>query len=160
MTRVTILSIFCALIVAVINLKGDGDLKVEKTYFNLEKYEESYKKEVELIAELSAPKEQEVVLEEVAAPVDLGPVLELTTESQLSGQKLYRKCITCHGKHANGKKSQKAPKLAGQYDWYIADKIKQMQDGIWENKVMYPYIKNLSNQDIKDLAAFLSAYQW
>ena len=57
-------------------------------------------------------------------------------------------------------KVPKAPRLAGQFSWYIADKIKQMQDGVWENKVMYPYIKNLSDQDRKDLGEFLSAYKW
>ena len=158
MARVTVLLIVSTLIVIILNLKDGQNLEVNNTYFNLDKYSEDYAAEQELIAELSAPKVEEEIVEEVVEKLE--PVLELTTETQLRGQKLYAKCITCHGKHANGKKSQKAPKLAGQYDWYIADKIKQMQDGIWENKVMYPYIKKLSAQDIKDLAAFISTYQW
>ena len=159
MARVTVLLIISTLIIVVLNLKGGQKLEVQKDFFHISSYEKNYHAEQDLIAELNAPKVKEkMIVEEVVEKLE--PVLELTTESQIRGQKLFGKCITCHGKHANGKKSQKAPKLAGQYDWYIADKIKQMQDGIWENKVMYPYIKKLSAQDIKDLSAFLSAYEW
>ena len=158
MQRVTVLLIFSTLVIVVLNLKSGQNLQVDKSFFNEKKYSESYHAEQELISELSAPKVEEEIVEEVVKKIE--PTVELTTESQLRGQKLYSKCITCHGKHGNGKKSQKAPKLAGQYDWYIADKIKQMQDGVWENKVMYPYIKKLTDQDRKDLGAFLSAYKW
>ncbi len=158
MQRVTVLLVFLTLIIIVLNLKSGQNLEVEKSFFDLEKYSKSYHAEKDLIAELSAPKVVEEIVEEVVENIE--PIVELTTESQIRGQKLYSKCITCHGKHGTGKKSQKAPKLAGQYDWYIADKIKQMQDGIWENKVMYPYIKKLTAQDRQDLGAFLSAYKW
>lgn len=159
MTRISVLLIFATLIVVVLNFKNGQSLKVGQGYFNLKNYEEKYHQEQTLIAELQAPKEEvEAVVAEVVE--EAGPVLQLTTDSQLRGQKLFAKCTTCHGKNADGKKSQKAPKIAGQYDWYIADKIKQMQKGIWNNKVMMPYIKNLSDQDIKDLAAYLSAYNW
>ena len=158
MARVSVLLVFSTLIIIVLNLSSGRNLKVEKSFFNEKNYSDNYHAEKDLIAELSAPKEEEEIVEEVVKKIE--PTVELTTESQVRGQKLYSKCITCHGKHGTGKKSQKAPKLAGQYDWYIAAKIKQMQDGIWENKVMYPYIKKLSGEDIKDLAAFLSAYQW
>ena len=37
--------------------------------------------------------------------------------------------------HAQGSRSLKRLRnLAGQFSWYIADKIKQMQDGVWENQ--------------------------
>lgn len=158
MQRVTVLLVFLTLMVVVLNLKSGQKLTVEKSFFNMNKYTESYHAEKDLIAQLQAPKVEEKIVEEVVA--ELEPTVELTTESQLRGQKLFAKCVTCHGKNATGKQSQKAPKLAGQYDWYIADKIKQMQDGVWDNKVMIPYIKNLTDQDRKDLGAFLSAYKW
>ena len=159
MGRITVLLIFSTLIIVVLNLKSGQNLQVEKKFFNLDNYEKSYDAEQTLISELTSPKvEEKEIVEEVIE--NLEPVIELTTDSQKRGQKLYSKCITCHGKHGTGKKSQKAPKLAGQYSWYIADKIKQMQDGIWENKVMYPYIKKLSAQDREDLGNFLSAYKW
>ena len=158
MQRVTVLLIFLTLMIVVLNLKSGQKLKVEQSFFDMAKYAEHYHAEKKLIADLQAPKVEEKVVEEVVEKIE--PTVELTTESQIRGQKLFGKCITCHGKHGTGKKSQKAPKLAGQFDWYIADKIKQMQDGVWENKVMYPYIKNLSDQDRKDLGAFLAAYKW
>ena len=158
MTRVTIFVFFLVLFVIVLNLRDQENLAVSNSYFNFNEYKKSYDKEVELIAHLNAPKVVEKVEEEVQMKEE--PKVVLTTESQTRGQALYGKCITCHGKHGMGKKSQKAPKIAGQYDWYIYDKIVSMQKGIWENKVMYPYIKKLSDQDVKDLAAFLSAYKW
>ena len=159
MTRVTVFVSFVVFFIIVLNLRNQESLTVSNKYFNFDDYEKSYHEKVELIASLRAPKIEEKVAEE-ASTAKKEPVLVLTTESQKKGQVLYKKCITCHGKHGNGKKSQKAPKIAGQYDWYIYDKIVSMQKGIWKNKVMFPYIKKLSDQDVKDLAAFLSSYKW
>ena len=158
MTRVVVLTIFTLIAISLLNLRDGDPSKASKSYFNIDEYSKSYQAEVDLQAELAAPKVVEV--KEEMVEVKKEPEVILTTETQLRGQKLYKKCITCHGPHGQGKKSQKAPRLAGQFSWYIADKIKQMQDGVWENKVMYPYIKNLSDQDRKDLGEFLSAYKW
>ena len=158
MTRVLVLTIFTLIAISVLALRDGDSAKVSNKYFNINEYSKNYHSEVKLREELAAPKVVEEVVEEM--PVKKEPEIVLTTESQVRGQKLFKKCITCHGPHAQGKKSQKAPKLAGQFSWYIADKIKQMQDGVWENKVMYPYIKNLSDQDRKDLGEFLAAYKW
>ena len=57
-------------------------------------------------------------------------------------------------------KVSKSSKASGQYAWYVSDKIKQMQDGVWENKVMYPYIKKLTAQDREDLGNYIAAYKW
>jgi cytochrome c553 len=157
-TRVVVLTIFTLIAIAVLSLRNGGTGKSVSNYFDLDQYSKKYHAEIALQKELAAPKIAEIV--EEAEEVSKEPELVLTTESQIRGQKLFKKCITCHGPHGQGKKSQKAPKLAGQFSWYIADKIKQMQDGVWENKVMYPYIKNLSAQDRKDLGDFLSAYKW
>lgn len=75
------------------------------------------------------------------------------------GAKLYKKCISCHGKDGYGKKSQKAPSIAGQYDWYIIDQVTQIRDKKRENKntkKMYPFVKKLSDGDIKALADYIS----
>jgi cytochrome c553 len=75
------------------------------------------------------------------------------------GAKLYKKCITCHGKDGMGKKSQKAPMIAGQYDWYIVSQIESIISKKRFNnnaKKMYPFVKNLSDKEIKDLAAYIS----
>ena len=76
------------------------------------------------------------------------------------GAKLYKKCVSCHGKDGMGKKSQKAPMVAGQYDWYVENQIKLIKTGKRKSgnaKKMVAFVKNLSAQDIKDLAAYISA---
>jgi len=69
-----------------------------------------------------------------------------------------RKCMSCHGKKAEGKKSQKAPRLAGQHAWYIEDQVKLIRDKkrtSGHSKRMYPFVKKLTNAEIKELADYL-----
>lgn len=74
------------------------------------------------------------------------------------GQQLYAKCIQCHGQNGEGNPKMKAPKIAGQHDWYIISSIKQFKAGVErKNPTMKPFIKNLSDSDIADLAAFISS---
>ena len=76
------------------------------------------------------------------------------------GEVLFRKCVSCHGKDGYGKKSQKAPLIAGQYDWYVESQIMQIRDEKRVNKntkKMYPFVKKLSDGEIGDLAAYISS---
>jgi cytochrome c553 len=79
-----------------------------------------------------------------------------------NGGKLYKKkCVTCHGKQGEGKKSQKAPKLAGQHDWYLYEQLVATQSGKRNNPKMMPFVKGLSDQDLKDLSSYISsAFPW
>lgn len=76
-----------------------------------------------------------------------------------SANSLYkRKCMSCHGKKAEGKKLQKAPRLAGQHAWYIEDQVKLIRDKkrtSGHSKKMYPFVKKLTNAEIKELADYL-----
>jgi cytochrome c553 len=76
-----------------------------------------------------------------------------------SANSLYkRKCMSCHGKKAEGKKSQKAPRLAGQHAWYIEDQVKLIRDKkrtSGHSKRMYPFVKKLTDKEIKELAKYL-----
>jgi cytochrome c553 len=73
------------------------------------------------------------------------------------GKELYASCVQCHGENGLGNVEKNAPKIAGQFDWYIISSIEAFQAGKdRKNPDMLPYIKNLSSQDIKDLAAFVS----
>ena len=71
------------------------------------------------------------------------------------GKGLYKKCISCHGKQGEGKKAQKAPKLAGQYEWYTVKQLQYMKSKKRINKAMNPYVKNLNDKDFADLAAYI-----
>ncbi len=73
------------------------------------------------------------------------------------GQTLYQNCVSCHGTNGEGNVAEKTPRVAGQHDWYIISSIKALQAGKErKNPEMLPYIKNLSDRDIEDLAAYLS----
>lgn len=73
------------------------------------------------------------------------------------GKTLYSSCVQCHGEDGRGNVTEEAPKIAGQYDWYIVSSIEQFRAGVErKNPKMLPFIKNLSQQDIEDLAAYIS----
>lgn len=79
-----------------------------------------------------------------------------------NGKALFKKCTSCHGKDGYGKKSQKAPLLAGQYDWYVEGQIKDIRDKKRVNKntkKMLPFVKNLTDSDIADLSLYISKLQ-
>jgi cytochrome c553 len=73
------------------------------------------------------------------------------------GAELYKQCILCHGDKGDGNVAQKAPRISGQYDWYV---LKQLQDmkaqKIRKNPIMTPFLAKLSESDMKDLAAYIS----
>jgi len=99
------------------------------------------------------PKEEVIVVKAVFK-------VDLNTEGLRRGNKLYSKCIVCHGKLGEGKKSQNAPKIGGQFEQYIVTQIKNIKSGIRVNKVMNPYVKRLSVQDINDLGEYIAKLPW
>ena len=68
-------------------------------------------------------------------------------------------CAACHG--AQGKSiASDWPNLAGQNQRYIAEQLKYFQQGERENVLMMsviPYLKNLSDGELLDIAAFYSS---
>ena len=82
----------------------------------------------------------------------------ITAQSQNveKGAQLYGTCIQCHGEKGLGNVKEKAPRIAGQYDWYVYTQLVNFKAKKRKNEKMYPFIKNLSDQDYKDLAAFVS----
>ncbi len=73
-----------------------------------------------------------------------------------NGAKLYGTCIQCHGQNGQGLVDQKAPRIAGQHDWYVYTQLVNFKAKKRINDKMYPFIKDLSEKDFKDLAAFVS----
>jgi cytochrome c553 len=73
------------------------------------------------------------------------------------GAELYKQCIACHGDKGDGNPALKAPRLSGQYDWYVLKQLQDMKAGkIRKNPAMMPFLAKLSEQDMKDLAAHIS----
>jgi cytochrome c553 len=82
----------------------------------------------------------------------------LAVASVEKGKELYTSCVQCHGDKGLGNAAEQAPMIAGQYDWYIISSVKAFKAGVErKNPKMLPYIKNLSDQDITDLAAYVSS---
>ena len=72
-------------------------------------------------------------VEDVAAYVASlpAPKPEPTVEGNAeAGKKAYAPCVACHGENGEGSKSLNAPRLSGQYDWYLVRQIKNFQLGI------------------------------
>lgn len=72
------------------------------------------------------------------------------------GAELYKTCIQCHGDQGLGLVEKNAPRIAGQYDWYIVTSLKAFKSGERKNPEMLPFIKGLSEKDFADLAAYIT----
>lgn len=158
MTRLIVfLSVMTALVLGLV-LFSYKSLPVVNDKFNITKTAESYEKQSHLIETLLAPKEKVVEVE--VEIKEYAPVVDLNTPQLVSGHKLYNQCISCHGKGGEGKTSQKAPFIGGQFDWYIEKQLTDMKAGVRVNLVMNPILKGLNAQDIKDLSAYVSKLPW
>ncbi len=62
-------------------------------------------------------------------------------------------CAACHGV-AGVSINPLWPSLAGQQELYLVKQIKAFRDGEREEITMQPFVQNLSDQDVADLAAF------
>lgn len=64
-------------------------------------------------------------------------------------------CASCHGADGNSAVSG-FPKLAGQHADYMYHSLKDYKSGKRKNPIMAGQVANLSDQDMKDLAAYFS----
>ena len=65
-------------------------------------------------------------------------------------------CVACHGQKGVSQISQ-WPSLAGQKAGYLVVQIRAFRDGARKSPEMAPFVDNLSDQDIAELASFYSA---
>lgn len=72
-----------------------------------------------------------------------------------AGKEKSAVCAACHG--ADGiSPTPMFPVLAGQHETYLVAALEQYRDGQRKNATMAPMAANLSDQDIKDLAAYFA----
>ena len=155
--RLILFCLFLIGVVVVLNFKAHKDVGLSNQRFDFEKTKSQYFEKQQIIAKKTLPENEKL---ETPPTQKLIPLVELSSEELKRGHALYKKCIACHGKAGEGKKSQKGPALGGQFDWYIEEQIVLIQKGKRINKVMLPYVKRLSSQDVKDLAAYISKLPW
>ena len=155
MTRLIIFAISVISLIGILSLRKFKEEAVSNKKFSYVEEEKDWKK---FKAAINPVKKKKKAVAQ--APVATGVVVVLDTEELKNGKKLYAKCIVCHGKYGEGKPAQKAPKIAGQYAWYLEEQVVNIQKGIRVNKVMMPYVKNLSPQDISDISAYVAKLPW
>lgn len=72
-----------------------------------------------------------------------------------SGEQLSQQCIGCHGVKGNSQMPSR-PTLAGQQESYLKNQLYAFAKGTRNNVMMQNIAKNLSDDDIKQLAQFFS----
>lgn len=70
-----------------------------------------------------------------------------------AGQAKAATCTACHGLNGNSINPE-WPSIAGQNAHYIRDQTTRIRDGQRPSPLMQPLVKDLTDQDIADLAAF------
>jgi cytochrome c553 len=80
---------------------------------------------------------------------------DATANSVGRGATLALRCTMCHGER--GMSEANSPNLAGQYASVIYKQLIDFQTGARTNAVMSPMAVNLSDQDMRDLAAYYAS---
>lgn len=158
MTRLTVFLGFCLSLCLIISLSAYKNKPISNEKFDYKSEKMAYDKMQAKITALQNPvkeKEVEEVVEEKKAFV-----VTLDTPALENGFKVYKKCVVCHGKEGQGKKSQNAPKIGGQMDWYLEKQITDMKNKVRLNPKMFPYVKNLTASEIKNVSLYLSKFPW
>lgn len=66
-------------------------------------------------------------------------------------------CFACHGPGGNGAINPAWPKLAGQGSGYVYAQLKLLKAGTRVSPIMMAQVGSLSDQDMRDLAAYFSS---
>ena len=77
----------------------------------------------------------------------------LATRKGASGQA----CVDCHGADGNNPLDDSYPKLGGQYYDYLEHALQQYRSGAREHALMSQQAKDLSDQQIADLAVYFGS---
>lgn len=98
------------------------------------------------------------VLPDVISRPDTDPA------SVARGKSLYQVCAACHGENGMGNPANRAPRLKGQYPWYLESQLRNFRAGIrgvddkdTDGQVMQPMSLTLQNdQAVADVVAYIS----
>lgn len=71
------------------------------------------------------------------------------------GKELSATCAACHGADGNST-IETNPILAGQYESYLVRALQDYRSGARQNAIMAGFAAALSDQDIRDLAAYFA----
>ena len=80
-----------------------------------------------------------------------------TSGNAAAGAAKSRPCAACHGMDGDQTIDGQYPRLAGPYADYLLHALQQYKNGRRDNAIMAGFVKDLSTQDMADLAAFYAA---
>ena len=88
----------------------------------------------------------------------IGPAAAVDLEK---GKEINGTCAACHGEFGVGGKKGEYPRLAGQRVKYIENQLRNFRARTRINIPMFPYTqeRELSDEDIKDVAAYLAGVE-
>jgi cytochrome c553 len=90
-----------------------------------------------------------------ALMVSAGAVLAANPE--LGRQKAEQVCASCHGKDGNTPIDPSYPKLAGQHKDFLERALLDYRSEARKNAIMVAQAKQLTRDDVRNLAAYYSA---
>lgn len=99
----------------------------------------------------------------ITAPVAISLLALATTPATgagnpAAGKEKSQTCAACHGPEGNGPNTQ-YPRLAGQHESYLYHSLKAYKSGDRQDPVMSGMVSGLSDQDMRDLAAFYASQE-
>lgn len=108
-------------------------------------------------AQEAAPAPAEPVASAEAAPAAAAAPAVPTGNAE-AGRPLIYTCQGCHGitGYKNAYPSFKVPMIGGQSSEYLAQALREYRDGKRKHPTMQAQAQSFSDQDIADIAAFLS----
>lgn len=78
------------------------------------------------------------------------------------GADVFAICEACHGEQAEGNEDLEAPKLAGQFNWYLTTQLKNFRAGYrgtheedLNGQVMQGMAADLEDQEIADVVGYI-----
>lgn len=95
-----------------------------------------------------------------SAPVAAAPAAAAATSGDATrGKGLTYTCRGCHGVtgYKNAYPSYHVPKLGGQSETYLNNALKEYREGKRKHPTMQAQAESFSEQDIADIAAYLSS---
>ena len=81
-----------------------------------------------------------------------------TLKSITLGKKISSQCVACHGDNGISV-IEEAPNLAGQKELYIWNQLRDYKSGKRQNEMMSVIAKNLSEEEMKDVAAYYGQFK-
>lgn len=72
-----------------------------------------------------------------------------------SGKEVSKQCVSCHGEDGNSP-TPNFPRLAGQHQDYLLHALKAYKTGERKNAIMVGIVAALSEDDMKNVAAYYS----